>query len=159
MSDPLWFQTRDELLALLQDTERQIAALHALQIRALAAVAVDDDTDESTFFDPDNDKQYVREEIAAALHWSAGTTAMRLHEAETVVARLPLTLRLLGDGRISYAHAHTLADVLDRTGLDHAGALELEHRVVARAPEQTPAELRRAARRAAAAIDPRDAEQ
>ena len=124
MGDSLWFNTRDELLTLIRDTETQIAALQALQIRALAAAAIDDDTDESTFFDPDNDKQYVREEIAAALHWSAGTTTMRLHEAETLVQQLPATLRLLADGRISYAHARTVVDVVQRADLDHAGSLE-----------------------------------
>ena len=61
-------------------------------------------------------KQWEREEIAAALRWSAGTVNSRLHEARQLTTRLGATLARLAQGEITGRHVARLVEATD--GLD-----------------------------------------
>jgi hypothetical protein len=101
--------------------------------------------------------EYVREEISAALRWSDGQTGERMQTATVLSSRLTATLDMLEDGSISYVHARALAGSV--RDLDQSVTAEVEVRVLRRAAQQTPAEFRRAVRRAVATLDPRGAEE
>lgn len=105
----------DGKLDLLVGVERLKAWADAEQVRTLASLGA-----EPAAFPAAQGKEFVREEIAAALHWSAGTASVRLHDAETMVEALPATVALLADGDVSYAHARAVADAVQRNVLDAA---------------------------------------
>ena len=99
-------------------------------------------------------KQWAREEIAAALRWSAGTVHTRLHEARQLTGRLGDTLTLLTQGAITGRHVARLVEATD--GLDDATVAKIETRVLERAGGQSPAAFGRSVRRAVEALRPVD---
>jgi hypothetical protein len=114
--------------------------------RALAAVA-----------DPDDEKDWVREEVACLLRWSFGYTQSRLAQAEKLVDALPATLDALETGTIGPEHARAVAE--GAYGLDAVTCAKLETRLLERAATQTVTDLRRSITRALHVIDPRCGEE
>jgi hypothetical protein len=123
--------------------ERTTAHLAALQARVLASLDRTDD-------------DWVREEVACALRISANAAGHRLGVARDLAERLPLTWEALHAGRISFAHASVMSELTSRLDVEQAAVVEA--RVMPRAQDKTPGELRRAARRAVLAAAPVTAE-
>jgi hypothetical protein len=102
------------------------------------------------------DKQWVREDVAAALKLSARGAADRLAFA-TELSRLPATLDVLDRGEISNLHARTLAEAT--VALDDAGAAAVEKRVLPKAPTQALPNFRRSVTKAVLTVAPKTAEE
>ncbi|HEY3717346.1 MAG TPA: DUF222 domain-containing protein [Jatrophihabitantaceae bacterium] len=137
---------------LLVAFERQIAWLHAAQQRVLAEL----DGSALNW----NGKQridYTQEQVGAALRLSPGHAADRLAVGRTLVDRLPTTLSMLDQGRITYLHAKKLAESVLPFTAKTTG--EIEERVLRRAGDQTVGQFSASVRRAVIAADPRRAEQ
>jgi hypothetical protein len=128
--------------------EKAAAWVAAAQQEVLAAL--DGKPDEVLSAD-----DWTREEVAAALHLSACTADRRLQVARMLVRRLPGVRRALEAGSVDYRKAAAIAEATEN--LDAAGALDVEARVLPKAPDQTLAELRRTLRRVVIAVDPRAA--
>jgi hypothetical protein len=91
------------------------------------------------------------DEIGARLSISSGSAGFRLGLA-LELTDLPATAAALGTGQIDVQKAHSIADGCRH--LDPATATEVETIVLARAPEQTNAQVKKAVRKAAIAADP-----
>src|SRR5207244_9770783 len=120
----------------LRVDEQHGAWLDGLQQQVLAEVSLGD---------PSEDK-WIKEEVACALGLAPQTAGARLKNAEQLCTRLPATLGLLLDGRISEPQARAVTEasfVLPDTVLP-----AFEDRVLKRAPEQTLHQLRDVHRRA-----------
>src|SRR6478609_433885 len=143
--DPAALSLDDQLdhLVLLQELAARVSARTQ---RCLAVVA-----------DPDDPRNWVREEVACLLRWSFGTTAGRLVQAEQVTRRLPAALDAHEAGTISDYHLRILFDLTYQ--LDDAQIAKVEARVLERAGDQTPAQFRAAVKRAVARVDTRAAEK
>ena len=141
------YRTRLELLSALQRARSKIDAQEQVLLHSLA-------TDHpSEGFDPEHDKQWVREDVSCAMRIAPVTARVKLFEATEMVTRLPATLSMLGRGEIPVRHASRLAETV--IGLPG----EVEARVLPRAPEQTIGQFTAAVRRAVLALDPRDQEK
>ena len=137
---------------LLRAWERQAAWVAARQLPVVAAVG---DASYGPGLDPDKD--WAREEIAAALRLSSGTAQRRLDVARDLLGRLPLTAAALEAGQIGYYHAAAVVELTEQLTDEQAG--QVEERVVRRFPTATVADLRRALRRAVLSVDPDGAEK
>jgi hypothetical protein len=102
------------------------------------------------------DKQWVQEDVAAALRLSGRTAADRLAFA-TELSRLPATLDVLGRGEISNLHARSLAEAT--VALDDAAASKVEAAVLPKAPTQAVGNFRRSVNRAMLTVAPKTAEE
>jgi len=84
----------------------------------------------------------VAAEIGTATRTSDRTIQRQMAQASDLVARFPVTLKALSEGRISLAHTRVIREAavdLD----DHAAREAYESLVVARAEQETPHRLRR----------------
>ncbi len=91
-------------------------------------------------------------EVGLMLAVSARTAACRTGDAWSLCTRLPATLAAMESGRITLAKARILdAETLNLSG-EHTAAVEAQ--VLAKAPKQTPGQLRAATRRAVLSADP-----
>ncbi|MGH8861177.1 MAG: DUF222 domain-containing protein [Jatrophihabitantaceae bacterium] len=144
----------DECLERLAAIEQHKAFLDAEQARILARLAARPEPPAAV---PDPGSYRVREfvidEIAAALTWSAHQAGERVHVATILVDRLPAVLDALTDGCVSWAHARVVA--LAVRGLAAETVREIQSRVLQHAPRQTAGEFRATVRRAVASLDPR----
>jgi hypothetical protein len=102
------------------------------------------------------DKQWVREDVAAALKLSARAAADRLAFA-TELSRLPATLDVLGRGEISNLHARTLAEAV--VTLDDSAASKVEASVLPKAPGQALPNFKRSVSKAVLTVAPKTAEE
>jgi hypothetical protein len=102
------------------------------------------------------DKQWVREDVAAALRLSGRTAADRLAFA-TELSRLPATLDVLDRGEISNLHARTLAEAT--VTLDDATASTVEAAVLPKAPTQALPNFKRSVTKAVLTVAPKTAEE
>ena len=96
--------------------------------------------------------EWAADEVMAALAVTATAAERLLVDAVTLVERLPATLAAVEDGRLSWAHARMLGEVLAPLA-DPAVRAELEGRLLAGAAGKTVAQLRVAARRAVLRAD------
>ncbi len=135
---------------LLACWEAQAAWLAAAQARALAGMDAPDG------LPGPGDEDWVREEVAAALHLSGVTAHRRLQVARALAHRLPGTREALAAGRVDSRKATAIAEATEP--LDPATAAGVESLVLPEAGAQTLAELKRAVRRAVLAADPAAAE-
>ncbi len=135
---------------LLACWEAQAAWLAAAQARALAGMDAPDG------LPGPGDEDWVREEVAAALHLSGVTAHRRLQVARALAHRLPGTREALAAGRVDSRKATAIAEATEP--LDPATAAGVEAAVLPEAGAQTLAELKRAVRRAVLAADPAAAE-
>ncbi len=97
------------------------------------------------------------DEIAARLSISSGSASFRLGLAVELAGPLTATAAALAAGEIDLQKAHSIADGCRY--LDPATATEVETIVLARAGDQTNAQLKKAVRKAAIAADPVAAQQ
>ncbi|MCW2540319.1 MAG: endonuclease [Frankiales bacterium] len=138
--DALEVDAAVELAVLAQ---RVIGWATAVQHRALAQVGAQDRSAE----------RWYQDVVACALHIPSRTAQHRLAMASTLTRDLPDTLSALAEGVISPQHAEAIGEVAWTLPSDqHAQSLEAA--VLARAGEQSVAQLRRALRRAAIDTDP-----
>jgi Domain of unknown function (DUF222) len=135
--------------------EKHISWLQAQQHRLLALMAA-----EPVVPGPvgELDKQWVREDVAAALRLSGQTAADRLALA-IELDRLPATLDVLEAGLISTHHARHLAETTAFAHLDDQTATAVEQSVLEKAADQSLATFKRAVRRAVLAVAPKPAEE
>jgi hypothetical protein len=133
--------------------EKHLGWIQALQHKLLAVMAADPVVPGSV---GELDKQWVREDVAAALRLSARTASDRLAFA-TELTRLPATLEVLDRGEISNLHARSLAEAV--TALDDSAAAAIEKRVLSKAPGQALANFNRSLRKAVLTVAPKTAEQ
>jgi len=136
-------QRLDRLLTL----QRQLARLHAEQARVLAAIETADDTS----------KHWSQEVIMCTLRISARAAQKKLKLAATLTSDLPATLAMLERGDLGARHAELIAEASWSILPDVTSAFETS--VLARAPQQSTAELGKAIQRAAIAVDPAIAER
>ncbi|RKS68486.1 uncharacterized protein DUF222 [Motilibacter peucedani] len=92
-------------------------------------------------------------ELAAALRISPRSIDARLERGARLHTAHPGTLWLLEQGLLTWAHAQAVVEVCAPL-TDPAHLAAVEARVLAAAPEQTPAQLRRSLVRAVARVDP-----
>lgn len=131
------------LVDVLVGLERLAAQVTAAQAHVLAVLGP------SLVF---GDDDWLREEVAAALHLSGVAAQRRVDVARDLCTRLPATLAALSAGEISYLHAVAIAEAT--RDLDQPALAAVEDRVTGRAASQTVAELRRSVTRAVLAADP-----
>jgi len=127
--------------------EQHRAWLDGLRQQVLAEVSLGDASKD----------KWVKEEVACALGLAPQTAKAKLKNAEQLCTRLPGTLGLLLEGRISELQARAVTEashVLPDTVLP-----AFEDRVLKRAPEQTLTQLRQVVKRAQHRLDPAGAEQ
>jgi hypothetical protein len=111
----------DERIAVVREIEREIARLHARQVRLVAAVA--DDRCAGAIC-PELDREMVTEELRAALGESAVAVANRICLARALTGRLSVTLSALAAGEITLRHARLLAEAVIPLPDPAAGAVE-----------------------------------
>ena len=134
------------LVAEMEVTARQLAALHAVQLRQLVEYAALTGRDE-----------YVADELALILHTTIRTADNRLELALDLTNRLPATLAALDAGDLDLTRAQVIAEVTSPLTPEMAHAIE-DHLLPA-AFEQNPGQLRRAASKAIQLADPAGAEE
>ena len=132
----------DALLVL----EQHRAWLDGVQQQLLAAVAAADRSKD----------RWAREEVAAALGIAAVTAGSKLNNAAQLCSRLPRTLALLLDGRITAVQARIITEA--SYPLPEDVLATFEERVLRRAPEQTVRQLSDVIARAVLRLDPASAE-
>ena len=94
----------------------------------------------------------ARHEVGVALRLSPGSAYAKVAQAAALTGRLADTLAALGRGEISGRQATTIAELVEH--LDDDVTATVQATVLAKAPEQTLAEMKRALRRAVIAADP-----
>jgi len=143
----------DARVDLIQAWERVRAQVDGLQQQALGAVI---EATQALGLDGDA----ARHEVGVALRLSPGTAYARTRVAAVLTGRLPATLAALRAGDICYLQAKILAEAVDALPEDIAPdtVARIEARVLAKAPEHTVAETRRAVIRAVIAADPASAQ-
>jgi hypothetical protein len=138
----------DEILA----CERIVACAQARQIRALARFAQLRPDQPGGIID-----EFAADEVAPLLRISRNAAHSRLELATQLTTRLPGTLAALDCGDLDIYKARIIAEVT--SVLDDKQTAAVEARILPRAAEQTPGQLRAAVRRAVLRIDPHGAEQ
>jgi hypothetical protein len=101
--------------------------------------------------------EWAVDEVAVALRLTAAAATALLTDCVLLEEKLPATLATVEDGRIGWAHARVVAELLAPLGDEPRPTAEA--RVLARAEGKTPAQLRVAARRALLQADPAAAAQ
>ena len=101
--------------------------------------------------------EYAPDDFGAALHLSRGSACARIGLACRLLATLPETHALWESGQIDAAKARAIDDATWMLSPELARAVQ--DRVLARAPEQTLAQLKAALARAVIVVDPDGAEQ
>ncbi len=99
--------------------------------------------------------RYAPDEIGLALNLSRGTAMSRLAQATQLARTLPDTLIAWEEGRLDLPKVRAITDATCFLAPDLAA--DVQDRVLARAPEQTAAQLRAALARAVLAADPEGA--
>lgn len=139
--------------------DRVIAWASAAQHRVLAAMADDPFADAVA---PKLEREWVSEDVRAALGESSLGAKARLRHAQELTGRLAATLRALSEGRITPRQADAIVDAVRH--LDDEPARKVQEMVLPtreRMTDPVPAwsSFRRKLRRAVAAADPRASEQ
>jgi hypothetical protein len=135
------------LLAAMRETERQIAAGQAEQLRQLARFASMRPAKDNRPF-----SEFAADEIAVALGWTRNQAAHRLHIAVAVTKRLPDTLDALERGDLDLRQVEAIEDLTSPLTVETARAVEAA--VLPKAAGWNTSELRRAVRRVIARLDP-----
>ncbi|MFS8095736.1 HNH endonuclease [Lentzea alba] len=130
-----------EFLDALAYHDKQIAYHQAQQMRVLAAYAIKCEGEE--FFDA---------EIAAAMRWTTRWTTDQIAMALDLASKLPQTLNALEKGEIDFYKARVLYDKTVPLSADLAA--QVEQRVLAKAPDQTGAQMRQLTNRVVMRVDP-----
>src|SRR5882757_523076 len=148
--DFVGLEQRVELLDVFQRARAQIDAQEQVLLYRMATDPLPPDLRGQV------DKEWVREDVACAMGVAPVTAQDRLDTATALVKRLPETLMALGRGEFSRMHAvklvHAVADLPDQA------ALEVQARVLDRAPLLSVSQFAASVRRAVLAVDPRGEE-
>src|SRR5689334_2546636 len=115
------FLSLDERIAEVRAIERDLARLHARQLRLIAAIAADPCADAPA---PLAEKEMVKEELRAVLGESALAISNRICLAKEVTGRLPGALAALSAGEITLRHVRLLTDATALLDDDAAAAVE-----------------------------------
>lgn len=124
--------------------QKQVSYHHAQSLRALADYAIACEGDE-----------FADAEIAALMHWTPRFAAEQLHLALELVSKLPKTVVALEKGEIDPYKAKILHD--KTSPLPAELAAQVEERVLAKASEQTGAQMRHLTDRVVMRVDPEGA--
>ncbi len=152
--DP-WTLDLDARFAGLLDARREIARVQAREARFIAAI-VDDPRKDSPA--PVVEKEYVRDELRAALGESAVSVTSRIETARTLVHRLPVTLESIESGTgLTMRHVQLLADAI--IDLPDEDATIVEKACVPFAAGRDLSAFARKVRREVVALDRRTMEQ
>lgn len=151
--DPLSLSLDDRIGAVVA-AEREIARLQARQVRLAAAIANDPCAGAVA---PAIEKEYVKEELRAALCESAVAVDTRVALAGMLTERLPATLDALEAGGITIRHVLRLADAI--AGLDDEAAGKVEAAALAFAPGRDLSGFCRKVRREVLNLDTRSPEE
>jgi Domain of unknown function (DUF222) len=136
----------------LTSVERQIAWLQARQLQVLAAMAEDP---MPASVAPELDREWVKEEVRAALRESAVGAEIRLGLARELTRRLPETLAALERGEITLRHARCLVEAV--AFLDDQTAASVQATALPFAAGRDLAAFRRKVAREVLVADPRSA--
>jgi hypothetical protein len=140
-------QGESRLLAEMRETERQIAAGQAQQLRRLAQFAAMRPAKDNRSF-----SEFAADEVAVALGWTRNQAAHRLHLAVAVTKRLPDTLDALEHGDLNLRQVEAIEDLTSPLPVETAR--QVEAAVLPKAARWNTSELRRAVRRVIARLDP-----
>ena len=149
--DFISLEQRVELLAAYQRARAQLDAREQVLLYRMATDPLPPDQRGNL------DKEWIREDVACAMTLAPAVAQERLDTATMLVTRLPDTLLALGRGEFSRMHAVKLAHAVD--GLPDDAALQVQDRVLGRAPQQTLSQFRASVNRAVLAVDPRGEEE
>jgi hypothetical protein len=152
VTDPAVMSPAERVDALAH-AERQIARWHGFQYRVMAAMHADS----RPSVPGEDDKAWVREDIACALRLSPSAASDRLGDALMLTNRLCQTLTLLERGEISGLQARVLVEAT--VSLEGPEVAAVQARVLPSAPDQSVGTFRRAVHRAVLACAPRSVEQ
>lgn len=130
-----------EVLDALAYHEKRIAYHQAQRLRTLADYAIACESEE--FFDA---------EIAAAMRWTTRWTHDQFAMAVDMASKLPQTLDALEKGDIDFYKARVLYDKTVPLSADLA--VQVEERVLVKAPNQTGAQMRQLTNRVVMRVDP-----
>src|SRR5690348_1361960 len=133
--------------------EREIARLQARQIRLIASIAAEPCSDAPV---PELDREFIKEELRAALGESAVSVGNRIEVARELVGRLTVTLHALEAGELTLRHARLLVEAV--AVFDDTAAAVVEGAAVPFAAGRDLAAFARKVRREARKADPRSAE-
>ena len=97
-----------ELEDVLLECQRVINSMHAMQLRAMTAIAARDGG------------EYKSEQVGLLLKWSPNWAADRVCLAEKVVDRLPASLAALERGEIDLYKVRTVHDLTMNLSPEHA---------------------------------------
>jgi hypothetical protein len=152
----------DACLGRLEEIQRGKARLEAREIEFLARLwddppAVRGDGSQRHLDPLELAHLSITQEVALTLRISYDLAATRLRHASRLINCFGNTFALLQAGQISSRHASALLDLTAK--LDPQVAAAVEKDVLEKAASQTPADFRRAVRRAVAKLDAREAEQ
>ncbi len=140
----------EALLDTIEACEREVALLHARQLRAMAAL------ERARAGTPL--AEFAADDVSLAIRVSPSAARDRMWVARDLTRRLPRTLAALESGDLDYYRARCVVEAAARLRDDDQVA-HVEARVMARAGEQTATQLRASLRRAVMAADPAGAEQ
>src|SRR5262249_24339469 len=114
-----WWARGEAELGLVAACERQIAQVHATQVRALArfdGLRVGSGVKGAADF--------LDDEVGVAVRWTSRFAGARLGLAYTLTERLPGTLAALEEGRIDLRRAEKIAEYTDPLSRELARAVE-----------------------------------
>lgn len=130
--------------------DRVIAWAQSMQLAEMASFVSRGQTDAPTMRQVAHESAVA--EIGLMLRVATGTARLRVHDAQTLIERYPASCAALRAGQITLSKARIIAE--QTAVLSQAEATAVEARILGRAPDQTPGELRAAIRRAVARVDP-----
>ncbi len=140
----------DQLTGLLQAAQRLASWAAGLKLSAISELAARRDAEARASADR-RLMEHVNDEVAMSLTLTRCSADWVLGLA-VGLDRLPLTRAALAAGALDERRAAVITDELAGLGDEHAAAAEAH--IIRRAPGQTTAQLRRAARRAVLCADP-----
>ncbi len=131
--------------------ERMIAWAQSMQLAEMASFVSRGESDAPPAM-RDVASESAVAESGLMLRVATGTAHLRVHDAQTLIERYPATFAALRAGRITLPKARIIAEQTAMLSAVEAAAIET--RVLRKAPDQTPGELRAAIRRAVTQADP-----
>lgn len=138
------------LLEVIEACEREVARLHAVQLRAMAGLQ------RARVGTPL--AEFAADEVSLAIRVSPNAARDRLWVARALTSRLPATLAALESAELDYYRARCVVEATTPlSDPEQVGAVEA--RVLPRAGGQTATQLRASLRRAVLAADPAGGEQ
>lgn len=118
----------EQLEDVVLECQKTINHHQARQLRAMAHIA------------RKQGSEFDSEQVALLLKWTSSWAGDRMALAKSLTGRLPASLVALERGEIDLYKVESLDQLTQHLTLEHTG--EVERRVLAKAPEQTGAQMR-----------------